>query len=164
MTSVSFIVEIEPRGWARPRKNGKRFFKDEATANFQRTIGVFALAAMRGREPFAGPVMVSVASVMSVPASWSRKKRNEAICGNIVPTSKPDIDNLFKGVADALNGIAYRDDAQIVTGTSTKRYGLTPEVRVTVAAINQDNTQGESRLRWPAAASSELAFQEERSS
>jgi len=36
--------------------------------------------------------------------------------------SRPDVDNLLKLVLDALNGIAYGDDAQVVAITGQKRY------------------------------------------
>lgn len=29
-------------------------------------------------------------------------------------TTKPDIDNVLKAVLDALNGVAYKDDSQVV--------------------------------------------------
>lgn len=38
------------------------------------------------------------------------------------PTSKPDWDNEGKLVCDALNGIVWRDDAQIADGRVRKRY------------------------------------------
>lgn len=39
-----------------------------------------------------------------------------------VPTSKPDWDNEGKLVCDALNGIVWRDDAQIADGRVSKRF------------------------------------------
>lgn len=50
--------------------------------------------------------------------------------GLIVPTVKPDTDNVAKIVLDALNGIAYHDDAQIVQLTVLKRYSTEPKVKV----------------------------------
>lgn len=46
------------------------------------------------------------------------------------PSVKPDITNYAKIVEDALNGIWYKDDCQIVTETLKKRYHHTPYVRV----------------------------------
>jgi Holliday junction resolvase RusA-like endonuclease len=50
-----------------------------------------------------------------------------------LPTVKPDCTKLLRGVEDAMTGVVYRDDAQIVAQTVTKRYG-TPE-RVEVAVL-----------------------------
>lgn len=66
--------------------------------------------AARGliRADFAGPVILSVVSHRHVPKSWPRRRRGEQ------DTMKPDASNILKLVEDALNGIAYRDDSQIV--------------------------------------------------
>lgn len=136
MTSVEFIVPIEPRGWARARKNGNRFFKDGKTASFEREIGRVATVVMRGKTMFAGPVILTVVSFLPIPASWSKKRRDAALNGEIAPTCKPDADNLMKGVADALNGIVYRDDAQVVSGHSTKHYAAVPCVQVVACEMS----------------------------
>ena len=44
------------------------------------------------------------------------------INGDILPTKKPDADNILKIIADALNGIAYADDKQVVTAEVQKLY------------------------------------------
>ncbi len=54
------------------------------------------------------------------------------------PHKKPDSDNIAKVVADALNGIAYDDDAQIADLTVIKRYTENPCVKVTIAEISHD--------------------------
>ena len=43
---------------------------------------------------------------------------------------RPDLDNLIKSVLDALNGVAYKDDCQIVTMLSRKNYAEAPYVKV----------------------------------
>ena len=37
---------------------------------------------------------------------------------------KPDSDNILKAVADALNGVAYHDDVQVLDMHITKIYGI----------------------------------------
>jgi len=59
------------------------------------------------------------------------------ITGVIRPTKKPDWDNIGKVIADSLNQIAYRDDAQIVSATVEKLYSLTPQVEVTIQEDGQ---------------------------
>ena len=70
-----------------------------------------------------GPLRLTITFSMGIPKSWSAKKKAEAELGNIRPTGKPDIDNLIKLVGDALNGIAYKDDSQIVEIQAVKKYG-----------------------------------------
>ena len=67
----------------------------------------------------SGPVRVSAAFVI---------KRPQAMCGKsyspeyLVHLAKPDIDNLLKGALDALKGILWNDDSQVVLGLAEKYY------------------------------------------
>jgi Holliday junction resolvase RusA-like endonuclease len=45
---------------------------------------------------------------------------------------KPDLDNLVKAVKDALTGLLYARDSQVVTLTATKKYGAKTGVRIRV--------------------------------
>ena len=42
-------------------------------------------------------------------------------------TVKPDVDKVLRATLDALTGIAYEDDAQVVDAHPVKRYGPRPE-------------------------------------
>ena len=55
-----------------------------------------------------------------------------ALNGELKPTVKPDLDNIAKIVADALNGLAYRDDSCIVDLVVRKRYGVEARVEVKI--------------------------------
>lgn len=72
---------------------------------------------------------------MSIPSSKSKKFKQAAALGVERPTKKPDIDNIFKCVTDALSGIAYKDDKQIVAATVNKRYAEVPRVEVLIRII-----------------------------
>jgi Holliday junction resolvase RusA-like endonuclease len=48
----------------------------------------------------------------------------------LLPCKKPDIDNVIKIIADSLNGIAYKDDTQIVKLTAHKLYSDNPRVEI----------------------------------
>lgn len=86
------------------------------------------------KEPLEGAVTLGVQIFRSVPKSWSKKKRAAAIAGVIQPTTKPDVSNVIKGIEDALNGIWYRDDSQIIDERVTKRYAREPGVLVSMRA------------------------------
>jgi Holliday junction resolvase RusA-like endonuclease len=78
------------------------------------------------------PLFVAVEAVCDVPVSWSKKKRETALSGVSRPTGKPDLDNIAKLYCDALNGIVWKDDSQIVAMQLTKRYGHEPKTIITV--------------------------------
>lgn len=135
--NLSFMIPVQPVAWARARQNGKVRFTDPKVAAYKRqvaAVAVSAAAAMGYRCPVDGPVRMAVRSVFPVPQSWPKSRRALAMMGALAHTSKPDTDNLFKAVADALNGVVYRDDSQIFSQTSEKAYGAQPRVEVVIEA------------------------------
>ena len=57
------------------------------------------------------------------------------LAGEIKYTKKVDCDNLAKIVLDSLNGIAYKDDAQIFELSVKKLYADEPRVVVTLTEV-----------------------------
>ena len=56
--------------------------------------------------------------------------------GVILPITKPDWDNIGKIVSDALNGIAYRDDSQVVDSRVRKIYSNEPRTVIRIWQVN----------------------------
>lgn len=135
LKTITFTIPVEPRGWARARRHGNVYFIDPATQFYRNAIVAFASEAMVRHTLIEGPVEMTVISIITPPESWSTIKRKRAVAGEIMPACKPDADNLFKAVADALNKVVYRDDAQIIDARSVKRYGARPEVQIAVSEI-----------------------------
>ena len=137
--AVSFTVPGEPQGKGRPRVGSvagrARMFTPAKTVAYEGLIAHAAQAAMRGGQPFDGPCRIELDVLCTVPASWSAKKRAQALAGAIRPAKKPDADNVLKAVCDGLNGVVWRDDAQAVEGMWRKVYAETPGVRVWVAPL-----------------------------
>jgi Holliday junction resolvase RusA-like endonuclease len=52
--------------------------------------------------------------------------------GRVHPSVKPDLDNCVKSVKDALEGLIYVNDSQIVEEHSKKRYDQTPRIEVKI--------------------------------
>ena len=67
-------------------------------------------------------LQVSIEAFFPIPQSFSKAKKEMAIKGKLRPTTKPDCDNIIKVVLDALNGVAYYDDKQVVTVSCNKYY------------------------------------------
>ena len=53
-----------------------------------------------------------------------------ALDGKLFP-GRPDIDNILKAI-DGLNGILWKDDAQIILAVVSKRYGNVPHLAIDV--------------------------------
>lgn len=141
MTGVSFHVPGEPVGKGRPRV-GKigghaRLFTPQKTASYEGLIAHAAQVAMAGAAPLDCACQVQLSITVSVPASWSKKKAAAALAGQVLPTKKPDADNVVKAVFDGMNGVVWRDDVQAVDLFLRKRYGATPGVFVRVTPCGE---------------------------
>lgn len=137
---VSFELRGTPGHKGRHRssirfpKAGKPFihnYPDPATEAYEKVLAEAAALFMRGRDPTEAPVALLVHAFKEVPASWSKRDREAALAGAILPTSRPDWDNYGK-ITDALNGIVWKDDSQVVDGRCIKRYSDSPALRVEV--------------------------------
>jgi Holliday junction resolvase RusA-like endonuclease len=131
---IVFVVPGEPVGKGRPRAfrvgNGVRMHTPDKTARYENLVALSAQESMAGRMPLDGPVAVDMLLITTPPASWSKRKRAQALDGMILPTTKPDCDNVLKAIADACNGIVWGDDKQITDVVIRKRYGVRPMARV----------------------------------
>ena len=134
--SVSFFVPGQPVGKGRPRafRTGKgiRMHTPEKTASYESLVATAAHGAMRGATPIQGACHVQMDIRLMVPLSWSARKRNQALDGQILPTKKPDMDNVLKAVFDAINGIVWQDDVQVIQVQASKRYSAIPGVAVVI--------------------------------
>lgn len=139
MKPVAFVVPGEPVGKGRPRVSTigghARMFTPKKTANYESLIAVAAQQAMQDRELIAGPVLMELRIVVPVAASWSKKKTTAALAGEVMPTKKPDADNVLKAICDGINGIVFKDDVQVVNVSMSKRFGPTPGVAVRVVPL-----------------------------
>lgn len=82
-----------------------------------------AALAMEGRDPEAGPVVVDI--TFHLPRPKSHYRASGALKPNAprFVATRPDGDKLLRSAWDALTGIVFRDDAQIVEWSGTKLYG-----------------------------------------
>lgn len=81
--------------------------------------------------PLADMIALTIKVYRSIPKSMPKGKRALALSGQLRPTSRPDLDNYVK-VKDALNGIVWRDDSQVVRIVAEKYYSETPRIEFTV--------------------------------
>jgi Holliday junction resolvase RusA-like endonuclease len=91
-----------------------------------------------GWEPTQKPVSLTICAILPVAQSKAKKKRKEMLEGKILPSKKPDIDNVVKAVLDGLNGVAWKDDKQVTSLMASKVYGENPQVVVHVAENDQE--------------------------
>ena len=79
------------------------------------------------------PLEMRIKAYYPIPVSISKKKQAAMEAGEIRPTIKPDSDNVMKVFADALQGIAFKDDKNIVLCQIEKHYSRVPRVEVEIS-------------------------------
>lgn len=112
-----------PQGSKRHLGNGVMVESSKRVKPWRADIRAEALRHL-GR-PYDGPVSVDVMFVFPRPKRHLGTGRNAGIVLPSAPalhTQKPDLDKLLRAVGDALTGVAYRDDSQIVALHSWKRW------------------------------------------
>lgn len=133
---VVFTVPGVPVGKGRPKfsRHGAhvQVHTPEKTANYENLVKLVAAEAMAGANLLKRPIALHLTMHMPIPESWSKKRKDLAVRGLIGATVKPDLDNVCKAIADAMNGIVYTDDKLIVSATIVKQYGTVPHVAVRV--------------------------------
>lgn len=138
---MEIIVEGEPKGKGRPRftRTGHAY-TPARTREYEDLIAERAIEAMEGRQPIPRdvPLRVTIVAVFGVPVSWPKKKRLAALQGVLRHTRKPDYDNVCKAVCDALNGIVFEDDCQIVSGEVEKVYGPEPMLKIFIEELKEE--------------------------
>lgn len=137
---MKFTIMGEPCGKARPRvvrNNGiSRSYTPEKTTNYEALVKMI-YRQQHGTYIVDGPVRVRIAAYYSVPRSASKRKAQAMRGGALRPTKKPDCDNIAKIICDALNGIAFKDDAQVSQLYVEKWYADEPRVEVEIRPMNQ---------------------------
>ena len=135
---ITINVPGMPIPQARPRftRQGHAYETAKCKA-YKAIVAAAARAAMKGKTPITGRVFVWCQFFMPIPKGWSKAKKEDALNGAIQPLKRPDGDNLEKLIWDALTGIVWSDDAQIVQWAGAKWYG-NPETVVKVIEIDAE--------------------------
>lgn len=136
-------ITIEMAGPARGKGAGRaavtasgqaRVYTDSKTRKYESQLRFAAQQQMGEQKPTEEPVAVHIEARIAVPVSWSKKKRALALAGRVLPTTRPDVENYCKAM-DALNGIVWADDKQIVDEHICKIYSERPGLTIRVMSV-----------------------------
>lgn len=133
-----FEIPGEPKGKGRPRfTRSGHAYTPESTASYENLVKLCFTQKYHGTQPIPHgvPVKAHITAFFPIPKSVSKSRAADMERGFELPTKKPDTDNLAKIVLDALNGMAYHDDAQIVRLTVQKSYSREPRVLVEISEV-----------------------------
>ena len=115
---IKFVVDVEPLPQPRPRFSKFGVYEPKKITEYKKAISQAAKIAMCGCEPMTCAVKMTV-----------RLYRKYARCSR----RYGDFDNHAKSICDALNGVVYSDDSQIISCTIEKFTDkLNPRVEVVI--------------------------------
>lgn len=132
-----FTFEIEPTPQLRPRVSSRpyiRVYDPPKVKQFKSLLRSLAVNQY-ARPPMLGPLSVSLTFYRPVQKSISQSERELRLSNQSKPVVKPDTDNYIKATLDALNGVLWHDDSQIVKIIGEKRYGDHPKITVSVKPV-----------------------------
>ena len=134
-----FTVPGEPQGKGRPRFVKGRAYTPPKTKAYEDRVRICYTRACGSEPPYpAGvPLSVIINADFPVPESTPKKNIPQMLSGEILPTKKPDCDNIIKVILDSLNGIAYHDDSQVVRVHCNKFYGTEAKVEVAIGRYKE---------------------------
>ena len=127
---IKFTIPGPAQAKQRPRvnRNTGRIYTPGATHKYEKLV-----KESYGDNPCFEDQFISVKILFkfSVPKSYSKKKRSEALEGIIRP-AKADIDNYIKSVLDGLNKVAFLDDRYIYSIAAEKIFAEKSEAIVEI--------------------------------
>ena len=147
MENIIFFIPGEPVSQGRPRfaRAGRhvRTYDPKKSRDWKAYVREVA-ARYAPKALLMGPLYVRMEFVRAIPKSMPKwavaaivdgvQPPNGKNTSRLIPTTKPDVTNLVKGVEDALTGIIWHDDAQIAMLKAMSAYGVHPGVYVKISS------------------------------
>ena len=139
---VIFEVPGQPKGKERPRwtmvSNTSIVYTPRNTRGYEDMIKIYYkinnFKAFKKDEALE----VSAIAYYQIPKNTKKSHKLLMLKGKMLPTKKPDIDNIMKVVLDALNGIAYHDDSQVCKVNFMKMYSEDPKLKILIRNMGEN--------------------------
>ena len=137
---AEFVVSGKPVGKGRPRMNRKtgRVYTPDKTLQAENAVKRAYYSQCRDVF-FESYVRMELKLYYAIAKSNTKKIKEQKLLGELRPDIKPDIDNVIKLIADSLNGLAYKDDTQIIELEAKKYYSDNPRMEIVIQSIPSRN-------------------------
>lgn len=131
-----FEILGKPMAKQRPHFTKQGYaYTPKQTANYENLVRYTYQSQFSTLPKLEGYIEANITAIFEIPKSYSKKKTKELLEGHDNYDHKPDLDNIAKIILDSLNGIAYKDDAQITILHLNKEYGEQAKVVVELKEI-----------------------------
>lgn len=141
LTTVRLVIPGDPQGKGRPNYSRKirKMHTPKRTSQYEQLVEILYRQACGNEQfPKGVPLDMRIKAYFPIARSNSKKLQVQKLCGEVRPTVTPDWDNIGKIVCDALNGVAYYDDCQIVDAQVRKFYSDRPRVEITITKVKEN--------------------------
>ena len=137
---IVLLIDGNPFGKQRPRvvrtgKGASRAFTPEKTMQYESYVKVLYRQKYGRHTSFKedDELHLDIKAYYKIAKSTPKYLKKMMV----KPTKKPDVDNIIKIIADSLNGVAYKDDKQIVACSCQKFYASNPRVELVLSKVNE---------------------------
>lgn len=131
---IQFTIPGDVQAQQRPRVTRNGAFDPKESKDYKSFVRLVA-AEHAPKQLITAPIKLTIDVYRKIPKSFSKKKHQQALDGVLVPTTKPDIDNLAKGIKDGLSKVLWHDDSQVVELVARKWYSDNPRAEVKLEAV-----------------------------
>lgn len=111
-------------------------YTPKKTVNYETLIQELFYIKYKNHSLILDPISMIINAYYPIPKSASKKKRELMLSDKIRPAIRPDFDNVEKIFADALSGIAYKNDNQVVDSEFHKYYSDNPRTEIIIYILN----------------------------
>lgn len=137
ISCAEFCVPGEPMGKQRHRMGNGRAYTPAKTAHYESVVRMCWNINKPDTWSLDGQYHVQIEAKFTIPKSKPKKWKRDALAGKIYVTKRPDCDNIAKIILDGLNGLAFKDDAQVANLIVKKIYTPGPPcVRVKILDVS----------------------------
>ena len=131
---MHFTVEGHCVGKQRPRMVNGIVYTPRTTREYESKV-LDAFVQAENDLDYLGAIEAYITIYVPMPTGWSRKKKMAHMNTRPIDIRTPDLDNVAKSILDALNGLAYKDDKQVVSLSVSRVWGTEEHVDVDLSNI-----------------------------
>jgi len=123
-SSKIYVINGQPIPWSRPGQKGPIRYDGQKNVKLMMCIGINS--QRDENDPLIeGPLELTIMFYFKMPI---KNKRN-------YHSTKPDIDNCIKLIADVCNGLLWKDDSQITSIIAKKLYDKNPRTEFSIKEL-----------------------------
>ena len=137
---MKYTIPIDPKPQSRPRFTSQGFRRayEKADMKAYKRAVAYHVMSQNPKKIEKGPVAITVRCFIYPPKYILnvKSKRRALEEETMSVDKKSDLDNYFKAITDAVNGILYKDDGQIARMSATKVYSLNPRTEIEIEEMS----------------------------